>query len=339
MIYEFKDVKGKLKVEADVVVIGSGAGGAVAAHRLARAGKQVVLVEEGSYVKPHQFTTDSWAAMRQLYRDNGMRAMIGTMIIPTMQARCVGGTTLINSAICFRLPDDVLAEWVSEEKLKGLTPEVLAPLFDEVEQTLNISPEPDEVQGLNNLLMRKGCEALGWKGEPIRRNSRGCKGIGVCMSGCVEGAKMSMDRSYVPAFVDLAGDLYTDCRIEKVVVDKGRAVGVMGTFVNPVTLADSERTLEVRAKAVVLSCGTMGTPVLLLKNALANSSRQVGKNLHNHTATGMVGFFEEEVQAWNGVNQGYCCDQFRKDGFMIEAFWAPPDVIATTFAPFALASP
>lgn len=327
MIRPFADVKGSERVEADVVVVGSGAGGAVAAHRLARGGRKVVLVEEGSMIDPTDFTTDSWAAMKMLYRDNGMRAMIGTMIIPTMQGRVVGGTTVVNSAICFRLPDDVLDEWVDQERLEGLTPEGLAPLFDEIEDFLNISPEPDEYMGWNNLLMRKGCQVLGWTGEEINRNSRGCKGCGVCMSGCVEGAKWSMDRSYVPAFLELGGELYTDCRVEKILTEKGRAVGVTGTMIDPRTLKPSDKTLEVRARATVVSCGAIGTPVLLQKNGLANSSGMVGRNLCNHTATGMVGFFDQDVYAWKGVNQGYCCVEFRRDGFIIEVAWAPPDVI------------
>jgi len=95
---KFADIKGNEKMEADVVVVGTGAGGASCAHRLAKAGKSVIMIEEGSFVPPEEYTTDSWSAMRQLYRDNGMRAMVGTMIIPTMQARVVGGTTVINSA-------------------------------------------------------------------------------------------------------------------------------------------------------------------------------------------------------------------------------------------------
>jgi len=327
MIRGFKDARGDEKVEVDAVVVGTGAGGALAAHRLAKAGKSVVLIEEGSQVEPGEYTTDSWAAMRMLYRDGGMRAMTGNLIIPTMQARVVGGTTVVNSAICFRLPDDVLEEWVDCEGLTGLTPDRLAPEFDEIEDTLNISAEPDDVQGMNNLLMRKGCEELGWAGEPIRRNSKGCKGCGVCMSGCVEGAKLSMDRSYVPMFLDLGGEVFADCRVEEVVVEGGRAKGVRGRFIEPGTGRRSEKRLEVRAKAVVLSCGTMGTPTLLLKNGLANSSGMVGRNLVNHVATGMVGFFDEDVCGWKGVNQGYCCEEFRRDGFMIEVAWAPPDVI------------
>ncbi len=336
MIHEFKDISGRIKIDADAVVVGSGAGGAVAAHRLQKAGRSVVLIEEGSYVKPEQFTTDSWAAMRLLYRDNGMRAMTGRMIIPTMQARCVGGTTLINSAICFRLPDDVLDQWVDQEKLKGLSPAVLGPLFGEIEQFTNISQEPEEVLGMNNRLMRKGCDALGWSGDRIYRNSKGCRGCGTCMSGCVAGAKMSMDRNYVPAFADLGGELFTDCRVEKILVENGKAVGVSGAFIDPTNLRPAEKSLEVRAKAVILSCGTMGTPVLLQKNHLANSSGLVGGNLCNHTATGMTGFFEEKVCAWDGVNQGYCCDHFRKEGFMVEVFWAPPDVIGIRLPGFGL---
>jgi choline dehydrogenase-like flavoprotein len=327
MTRAFKDVSGNVKVDADAVVVGTGAGGAAAAHRLQKAGKSVVLIEEGSYVQPEEFSTDSLTAMRQLYRDNGIRSMVGTMIIPTMQARCVGGTTVINSAICFRLPDDVLDEWVEEEKLEGLTPEGLKPLFDEVYDFTSISAEPDDVQGMHNLLMRKGCENIGWKGEPIERNSRGCVGCGTCMSGCVEGAKMSTDRCYVPAFLELGGELYTDCRIEKIMVENKKAVGVKGTFIEPGSLKPSEKTLEVRAKAVVIACGAIGTPVLLKKNGLANSSGLVGRNLCNHIATGMIGVFEEDVYSWKGPQEGYTCVEFRKDGFMIEVAWAPPDVI------------
>ncbi len=336
MMHEFKELKGSVRLDADAVVVGSGAGGAAAAHRLAQAGKSVVLVEEGSHIPPERFTTDSWAAMRQMYRDNGMRAMTGRMIIPTMQARVVGGTTVINEAICFRLPDDVLDEWVDAEGLEGLTPEGLSPVFDEVERIMNISPEPEDVLGMNNLLMRKGCEALGWKGDPIRRNSRDCKGCGVCMSGCIEGAKLSTDRTYVPAFIGLGGEVYTDCRVDTVIAGNGRAAGVKGVFINPENLKPSDKTMEVRAKATILSCGAMGTPLLLQKNGLANSSGLVGRNLCNHTATGMVGFFDEDVCGWIGPNQGYCCDEFRRDGFIIEVAWAPPDVIGIRIPGFGL---
>ena len=327
MTKSFKDIKANEKIEADVVVVGTGAGGAACAHRLAQNGKSVVLIEEGIYIQPEEFTTDSWAAMSQMYRDNGMRAMVGTMIIPTMQARVVGGTTVINSAICFRLPDDVLDEWVRDEDLKGLTSDSLSLLFDDVEKITNISPEKDEFVGKHNLLMKKGCQAIGWEGEYIRRNSRGCTGCGVCMSGCVDGAKMSMDRSYVPLFLEKGGELYTDCRVENILTQSGKAIGVKGVFIDPATLQPSGKTLEVRAKKTVISCGAMGTPVLLKRNNLANSSGMVGRNLCNHIATGMVGFFEEEVNSWDGTNQGYCCVEFRKDGYVIEVAWAPPDVI------------
>jgi choline dehydrogenase-like flavoprotein len=327
MIKAFKDIKTNETIEADVVVVGTGAGGAACAHRLAEIGKSVVLIEEGSYIQPEEFTTDSWAAMRQMYRDNGMRAMVGTMIIPTMQARVVGGTTVINSAICFRLPDDVLDEWVRDEGLRGLTSEGLSPIFDEVEKITSIGPEKDESVGKHNLLMKKGCEAIGWEGEYIQRNSKGCTGCGVCMSGCVDGAKMSMDRSYVPLFLKKGGELYTDCRVEKILTNNSEATGIKGVFIDPNTLLPSGKTLEVRAKKTVISCGAIGTPVLLQKNNLANSSKMVGRNLCNHTATGMVGFFDEEVNSWDGTNQGYCCVEFRKQGYIIEVAWAPPDVI------------
>jgi choline dehydrogenase-like flavoprotein len=327
MIHTYQDVMGRATADADAVVVGSGAGGAVAAARLRQAGKSVVLIEEGPYIRPEQFSTDLAAAARQLYRDQGERAMLGTMIIPTQQASVVGGTTVINNAVCFRLPDDVLDEWVQTERLEGLSPAVLAPYFDELEQFLSISDTPEPYLGRHNVLLRQACQTLGWEGEVIRRNVKDCKGCGVCMTGCGEGAKMSMDRTYVPAFIDAGGELFTDCRIEKITVEQGRAAGVAGVFIDPVTRRPSAKTLEVRAQAVIIACGAMGTPVLLQRNGLANSSGLVGRNLVNHTATGMLGFFEERVNAWRGVNFGYCCTKFRRDDFMIEAAWAPIDVI------------
>ena len=328
---------GTERIDADAVVVGSGAGGAAAAWALARAGRSVVLVEEGSHIPPSNFSTDFWTAMRMLYRDNGTRAMLGTMIIPTMQARVVGGTTVVNSAMCFRLPDDILDEWVRDEGLRGLTPSVLASAYDEVERIANIKPETDEALGRNNLLLREACAKLGWQGHPTARNSRNCKGCGVCMTGCTEGAKLSTDLCFVPAMIDLGGKLIADCRVEEVLTENGRATGIRGTFIDPKTLLPTERRLEVRARAVVVSCGTMGTPVLLKKSGdLANSSKMVGRNLCNHTATGMTGFFDEEVRAWEGVTEGYCCSEFRRRGFMIEVFWAPPDVIGIRLPGFGI---
>jgi len=329
MMHGFADVKGSVRLEADVAVVGSGAGGAVAAHRLARAGRGVILIEEGSHLTPDQYSTDSWAAMQKLYRDKGMRAMTGNLIIPTMQARVVGGTTVINSAICFRLPDDVLDEWVEQENLEGLSPRTLAPLFSEIETFLNISPEPDDVLGMNNLLMKRGCEALGWKGDPIFRNTRGCKGCGVCMSGCTEGAKMSMDRSYVPGFVEHGGELYSDCRIEKIVTAGGRAAGVSGVFVDPATLKPSDKTLEVKAKAVVISCGAIGTPVH--RNPRAPSKKRAGQLLrhggkkplqpHGHRHGGL---FRRGCVRLARPQPGLV---LRPVPFIMEVAWAPPDVI------------
>jgi choline dehydrogenase-like flavoprotein len=335
MIHEFKDITQDLRLDADAVVVGSGAGGAVMAYSLARGGKSVILLEEGSYIHPEEFHRDQWSAMKQLYRDQGLRAMTGNLIIPTIQARCVGGSTTINSGISFRLPDDVLEEWIEKDALVDIDMDRLRPRFDEIENFLNISPDPDDVQGNNNLLLKKAGEVAGIKATAMKRNTRDCKGCGLCMSGCPEGAKLSMDLSYVPASVELGAELYTDCRVEDLIVEHGKAVGVAGRFLHPETLKPRNR-VQVRAKAIVLACGTMGTPVLLQKNRVANSSGMVGKNLVNHTGTGMIGIFPEPVNAWDGVSQGYCIDVFRKEGFIIEVFWAPPDVIGIRLSGFGL---
>src|SRR5436309_12451690 len=127
-------------IECEVVVIGTGAGGAVVAKELAERGHAVVLLEEGDYHTRGDFNGHAADMQRKLYRDMGATLSVGNAVIPIPLGRTVGGTTAINSGTCYRTPDRVLHEWAVQFGLDELSPEKLAPHFERVEATLGVAP-------------------------------------------------------------------------------------------------------------------------------------------------------------------------------------------------------
>ncbi len=146
---------------ADVVVVGSGPCGAVAAYELAAAGKRVVLLEEGPPFTPADFELEGSLSMARTMREGGLRFTMGT-VMPTMQAIALGGGSLVNSAICNRCPDFRFEEWANEADLARTSRKDLEPHYDAIAAFLGIAPTPDDVQGPRNLLFRDGCKQLGY---------------------------------------------------------------------------------------------------------------------------------------------------------------------------------
>ncbi|TMA53509.1 MAG: FAD-binding protein [Deltaproteobacteria bacterium] len=235
---------------ADVVVVGSGAGGAVVARELAARGRDVVLVEEGSFLTGKDFTGDPRSMIDLLYRNRGLTGALGRPTIPIPLGCCVGGTTTINSGTCYRAPDYVLDEWVGRYGVRGVDEPALRPYFERVEAELGVRPVPDAIYGRNSQLFERGAERLGYAGARIPRNERGCLGTGVCAIGCPQDAKQAMHISYVPRAVSAGARLYTRCRVGRVLLSAGRAIGVIGRFTDA-TARDTGRELRVLARHVV----------------------------------------------------------------------------------------
>jgi choline dehydrogenase-like flavoprotein len=302
-------------------------GGAVAARELAEAGREVVLVEEGPPFTPQDFELDGALSLARTMREGGLRTTRGT-VMPTMQAICLGGGSLVNSAICVRAPEFVLEEWCERYSLRQTRRADLEPHYDAVGEFLGIAATPDAVQGRRNLLFREGCDALDIPSEPIERNVRGCRGSGECLTGCRPRAKQSMDVSYVPAAVRAGARILTSARVDRVLTDGRRATGVEGRVVEPFTGRAGAR-FRVDARVVVLAAGCMATPVLLQKSGdLCNRSGQVGENLRFHPGVAATGLFEERVDPVFGATQGYQSLHFLRRGFKLETLWAPPGVLA-----------
>lgn len=307
-------------VECDVVVVGTGAGGAPLAMGLAERGLAVLLLEEGPLFTRRDFTGRPMQMMKKMYRKAGLTAAVGNHVIPIPLGRGVGGTTLINSGTCFRAPEKTLADWRDDAGLAEFTPEALDFYYAQVERFLEVGPSSTKALGAPAALIARGCDALGYRHHALLRNAPGCDGQGLCCFGCPTDAKRSTNLSYVPAALDKGAQLATGVKVDKVLLSGGRAVGVEGDA--------SGKRLSVRARAVVLACGSLATPVLLLRQGLADGSGEVGKNLSIHPAAGAIGVFDERVEGWATVPQGYAIDEFKDEGLYFEGASAPLELAA-----------
>lgn len=310
----------RLQLQADVVVIGSGAGGAVAAYELAAAGKKVVILEAGPYVPSSEFTENFLEAFDQLYQDKGGQSNSdGDLLI--LQGRCVGGSTVVNGTVCFRTPDFVLQDWKTRYGLSNLADGALDPYFQRVEERLSIHVNSEAEISRNCNVIREGAEKLGWSWKPFQRNIRECALTGHCLSGCATDRKQSMLVSYLSWAIAEGAQLFSDTRVQRILANNGRASGVGAEVLDPktgVVLAQ----LAVNAPIVVLAAGAIQSPLLLLKSELANSSGQVGKNFACHPSVAIAGRYAQDIHMWRGALLGIHVDEFEhpdKGGFLLEA--------------------
>jgi len=336
MIVRPEDAPGDLVEHADVVVIGTGAGGAVVATELAEAGARVTLIEEGEFHTARDFTGRPLEQTRLLYRDRGMTGTFGNTFIPVPLGRSVGGTTTINSGTCFRTPDDILRRWEREFGIPTLADAGLAPEFERVEQAIHVAPVPEELLGPSAKIFRRGVEALGFHGAAIPRNAAGCRGTGVCVFGCPRDAKQSMNVSYIPRALRAGARLHVRSRADRVLIEDGRAIGVAAERLRASGRSRNER-LWVLADRVVVSAGALLTPVLLARSGAARRGGPLGRHLHIHPATRVLALFDEPVRAWEGVPQSYHVSDFGHEGIMLEGISVPPSLQAVTLPGFGFA--
>jgi choline dehydrogenase-like flavoprotein len=323
-----------LEVEScDAVVIGTGAGGAAIAAELAEGGRDVVMLEEGGHYTAKDFTLSAPDMLRKLYRNAGTAVIRGKPNVIFSEGRCVGGSTVINGGICWRTPEKVLKRWVWEHGLEELSPAKMEPLFDKVEQRVNVARQDPGSVGEDSELLRAGAEKLGYRVEPVRRNQKHCCGTNNCAFGCPTDAKQSTLVTYVPRALARGARLHAGCRAERILVENGRATGVHARFVDPET-GEPGGALTVRAKVVVVACGAVQTPALLLRNKLANSSGQVGANFLIHPNAKAVAIYDREVIGWKGTIQGYQVHEFREEGIILTTSFVPPGLIALSFPYF-----
>jgi choline dehydrogenase-like flavoprotein len=309
--------------DCDVLIVGSGAGGAVAAAVLAEAGHEVLVLEAGPYLDRSSYPEEPIAALTALYRDGGLTVAEGRPAIPTPVGRAVGGTTVINSGTCFRAPERVLNSWAREHGIEWANH--LGPDYAQAEEILNVKPVDPARMGRNGELLREGAEALGVSHSPLRRNAGGCVQCSACPNGCRLDAKRAMHVSYLPRAVAAGARVRAGVEVRRLLFEATRAVGAK-CLAGVAVSADGSRSrpFEVRARrAVILAGGAFGTPELLLRSGFRSPGRQLGRNLRIHPACWVGALFDEEVRGWEGVMQSYAVDEWFEQGLLLEATFTP----------------
>lgn len=309
-----------MTVQAEVCVVGAGAGGAVVAAELAEGGADVVVLEEGHWHDPDGFTARPPEMLARLYRDAGQTLTLGNPAILLPLGRGLGGTTLVNSGTCFRTPPAVLERWQREFGL-DVSEHSLRPCFERVERALSVSEVTPELAGANAEVARRGAERLGWSHGYLRRNARGCVGSGVCAFGCPTSAKQHTGITYLPRARDAGARVVSGARVERVLMGGGVAQGVRARLASGVPL-------EVRARTVILAAGTIHTPLLLARSGLGGGSGQLGQNLSLHPATAAFARMDHDVDMARGVPQSFYVDEFAAEGIVFEGVAGPPSYAA-----------
>ncbi|PHX37879.1 GMC family oxidoreductase, partial [Pseudomonas sp. NZIPFR-PS2] len=302
-----------LTLEADVVIIGSGAGGGTTAEILSAAGYKVLLIEEGPLKTSSDFKLLEDEAYTSLYQE-GIGRMSKDGAITILQGRAVGGTTLINWTSSFRTPDATLSHWASEYAVKGHSSAEMAPWFEKMEQRLGIAPwalPPNP----NNDVIRKGCEQLGYSWHVIPRNVRGCFNLGYCGMGCPVNAKQSMLVTTIPSTLEKGGELLYLARAERLVYSGDTISSLECVAMDSLCVAPTGRKITVKAKHYVLSGGGINSPALLMRSDAPDPHTRLGKRTFLHLVNFSAGLFDEVINPFYGAPQSIYSDHFQwQDG-------------------------
>ncbi|PKM21496.1 MAG: GMC family oxidoreductase, partial [Gammaproteobacteria bacterium HGW-Gammaproteobacteria-14] len=299
-------------IEADVVIIGSGAGGGVSAEILSKSGLKVVIIEAARLKSSDEFDMDEGQAYRDLYQEGAARAAKdGSM--PILQGRAVGGTTVVNWTSSFRTPEQTLRYWQDQFGVDGLSREALDPWFAMMEKRLNVSKWVMPPNANNNAL-KVGCETLGWSWGVIPRNVDGCWNLGYCGTGCPTNAKQSMLVTTLPAAMEKGATLIHGAEA-RTLEHNGKRVGAVICQALDQRRQPTGKTIRVQANTIIAAGGGINTPALLMRAGIPDPHKRLGKRTFLHPTTLALGDFEETVAGYYGAPQSLYSDQFTwRDG-------------------------
>jgi choline dehydrogenase-like flavoprotein len=324
------------KMVCDVAIIGSGAGAGISAELLARAGLQVVIVEEGPLKSSSDFNQKA-EAYPALYQESAGRKT-ADKAITILQGRCVGGSTTVNWTSSFRTPLDTLSYWQQKFALPDYTNDALAPYFQQAETRLSMGPwlvAPNE----NNDLLRRGAARLGIPAAAIARNVKGCWNLGSCGMGCPTNAKQSMLVTTIPAALDLGATLLVETRAEQFELVNGRLRSVRCIAVKPngAPVESDINATTIIAKHFVLAAGAINSAALLLRSKAPDPHGRLGQRTFLHPVVMSAAIMSQKVEAWAGAPQTIYTDHFLGTqpidgpmGFKLEAPPLHPVIFAST---------
>jgi len=328
----------ELALEADVCVVGSGAGGGVIAGTLAQQGCKVVVLEAGGYFNEADFNMlELWAYQNMYWR--GGPTPTADMNVSLQAGSTLGGGTTINWTNCLRTKPWVREQWEQEAGLEGVAGPEFDRHLDAVLQRISATESCSELNGPQQR-MHDGAQQLGWSFERVVRNADEQRYDPVSAAyigfGDQSGSKQSTAKTFLADAVDAGAEIVVRCTVERVLVENGRAAGVEGTWSDPET-GRSARVV-VHAPQVVVAAGALESPALLLRSKIGGPA--VGDYLRLHPCTAMFGVYPTDQQAWWGAPHTGLVDEFADAengyGFLIESAQYAPGLTGSA-VPFTTA--
>jgi choline dehydrogenase-like flavoprotein len=308
------------RISADVAIIGSGAAGSVLAYRLAEQGREVVLLEGGRHVDPRDFTEDERIQFSNLYSDGGMQMSTDSRF-QVLQGKCVGGSTVINNAVCYDIPPRTLQRWNDPDGLDaGIDAERFTKSFDQLREWLPVlSQKKSEHLEAGGDKMAEGIKKLHLDGDGgvVDANIKDCLGSGYCNIGCAYGKKLSALDNILPrAQRDFPGAvrIFSECLAERIESRGGRATGV------DCALSDGRR-LKVAANTVVVSGGTVASSLLLQRSSLGGP--RVGTGLSFNVGAPLTADFKEKLNSYDGLQITHGYRPTGEDQLILESWFNP----------------
>jgi choline dehydrogenase-like flavoprotein len=319
----YQTIKNDIVENADVCVIGSGAAGAVIATKIAKSGKSVVLLEKGGYYDSEDMNQRETDMIPLLWKNAGANFTDNLRMV-IAQGQCLGGSTVINDAVCFKIPSIVSEQW---RKLGvQITDEQWETATDEVWKNIHVTRVSNEELNKNNLMLKKACEIKGFRSRPNDRNCKDCKRCGFCHLGCHYETKQDMLVTYIhDALKNTNVRIFCNCDVDRITHENGLANGVEGTFRD--FSNNPKFKIRINSKIVVVAAGSIASSHLLLKNKIGLG--KTGKGLALHPAPFLLGKFPEKINSFEGIPMAYACDEFgvtngvKNGGYVIESIFLP----------------
>lgn len=330
---------GDRQFEADVAIVGTGAGGGVTAEILALAGLKIILIEEGPLKSSKDFKMREAQAYPALYQESAARKT-KDKAINIMQGRSVGGSTTINWTSSFRTPNRTLDFWQQTYGLREYSAQALAPWFSMMEKRLHVdvwNTPPNQ----NNDVLRRGATTLGIPTAAIPRNVKGCWNLGYCGMGCPTNAKQSMLVTTIPSALSQGATLLTRTRAEKLMFKGDSVTGLSCIALDASGLAPSGKSITIKARHYVVSGGAINSPALLMRSQAPDPHSLLGKRTFLHPTIISAALFEQKVEGFSGAPQSIYSDHFLETqaidgpiGYKLEAPPLHPLLFASTMQGF-----
>ena len=179
-------------LEADIVIVGSGAAGAILAYEMAAQGKSVIVMERGEHVDPSNFSDQETTMLSHLYSDGAIQ-LYRDLRFAVLQGMCVGGSPVVNNAVCFDLPQETFDRWNDAQTYDaGLNETGLLRIRGACQCIFCRSPNRLRRGSPGAAKAFAAGAATYGPATSCARTSADCFGCGYCNIGCKFGKKLSM---------------------------------------------------------------------------------------------------------------------------------------------------